>query len=288
MARDSTTSLYSPGGTPRVFEGLYYEEYGAGPPVIALHGFGMTGYSWRHLIGPLAQTNRLFIVDLIGHGLSTKSRQSGWSLQDQADMIVRLITTIAEKDIVLVGHSIGGAIALLIAMTLSASQNSSIRALVLIDSVALPQRLPFFVRAIRFPPISTYIVRSLPTNWVVRFLLAQAYYDRSKITKDQVAAYAVNLRSLEAVRALSRMAQHIIPPDVTTITHRFVRITSDCLLLWGSEDKIVRPAIGIALNALLPRSTLLVFDECGHIPHEEIPTKAITEICRFIAAVRLR
>lgn len=273
--------MKSAGEPSLFFEGLHYTKCGSGRPIIALHGFGMTSYSWRHLTAALSPKNQLFVFDLRGHGLSAKSDGSDYSLEGQARTVVRFIRSVPLKDVVLIGHSIGGAIALLSAI-MTVEDRGLIRALILIDSVALPQRIPLFVEILRFPIVNMLLLRLIPSTWLVKFVLRRAYYNKSKITNDQIDNYASNLSTSAGIRALINMARQLVPPDITRLAEQFAEITIPTLLLWGQNDKIVLPAVGIAINALLSRSALTILDRCGHVPQEEVPERAIQAIGKFI------
>ena len=55
------------------------------------------------------------------------------------------------------------------------------------------------------------------------------------------------------------------------------------LILWGAQDALIPVAAGHKLNALIKRSKLVTFDNCGHLPQEEMPARTIEEVTRFIA-----
>src|SRR5262245_42585751 len=59
-------------GPPEAPVKLYYHEEGNGPPVLLIHGFGASTYTWRHVAPKLAETNRVIAVDLKGFGQSDK------------------------------------------------------------------------------------------------------------------------------------------------------------------------------------------------------------------------
>lgn len=63
---------------------LHSEEYGRGEPIVFLHGLGLSTYSWRHLVGPLARHYRAILLDLKGFGNSPKPLDQEYTLYDQA------------------------------------------------------------------------------------------------------------------------------------------------------------------------------------------------------------
>src|SRR3712207_4564685 len=74
----------------------------------------------------------------------------------------RLYRSLALNDLTLVGHSMGGGVALLVAMELEKRSSGRLHRLVLIDSICCPQRLPLFIRLLRLPLLSPFTLRIVP------------------------------------------------------------------------------------------------------------------------------
>src|SRR5258705_6993595 len=98
---------------PSASVSLYKEVYGAGDPILCLHGLGANIYSWRHFITPFSQHNKLILVDFKGCGKSPKPLDTHYSIQHKADDIYNLILADDLTNLTLVGNSLGGGIALL-------------------------------------------------------------------------------------------------------------------------------------------------------------------------------
>ena len=72
------------------YHGVKINYYEAGrAPVILLHGFGASAYSWRFLGPALAADHRVFTLDLKGYGLSDKPEDRKYAISDQADMVAK-------------------------------------------------------------------------------------------------------------------------------------------------------------------------------------------------------
>ncbi len=76
---------------------LHYEKYGAGKPLILVHGFAGSTYTWRELIPLLSEHYTLYAVDLPGFGLSDKSPEANYKLQSQAGMIIGFMDALQTK-----------------------------------------------------------------------------------------------------------------------------------------------------------------------------------------------
>lgn len=264
---------------------LNFETTGSGRPVLALHGYGASLFSWRYL--PSGLPNRRVIrVDLAGHGGSPPRADRRYSLVDHAAQIIGFIDEQELESFDLIGHSLGGGVALMIALDFAKRRPHAIGHLVLVDSLALPQPLPWLMKAIRAPLVGAVLFSRLPGRVIVRTISPIAYYDRSCITEEMIRAYAQNLATAGGRRAMIETARQIIPDDMPGLIARYHSLRLPTLLIWGRQDRVVSPAIGIALNTLIEGSKLILIDDCGHVPQEERPEIAIPAIADFLADKR--
>ncbi len=262
---------------------LYKEVYGAGDPILCLHGLGANIYTWRHFIGPFSQNNKLILVDFRGCGKSPKPRDTRYALQDKVDDIYNVILEENLRNLTLVGNSLGGAIAMLLAIRLRQESPNRLLKLILIDSAGDQTDLPPHLKLIR-SILGTPIVFLSPAKLVVKMTLRMCYYNQEKITRDQVEAYAVSLASRGARHALLETARRCIPPNVDELIAAARTIEIPTLILWGREDRVIPLKTGERLHQLIPNSTLEVIEQCGHVPHEEKPEETIASVSRFLAA----
>lgn len=112
---------------------IHYNDIGKGNAIVLLHGFLENNTMWNYLGIQLSQRFRVIAVDLLGHG---KSECAGYvhTMEDQADMLFALLTDLRLRKVSLVGHSMGGYIALAFAELYP----DNLRSLVLLNSSALP------------------------------------------------------------------------------------------------------------------------------------------------------
>lgn len=259
--------------------------HGDGTPVILLHGLGANGYTWRHLISAAPAGYQFIVFDLRGFGESPKPGDDKYSLYDQANLIYDFILEKDLRDVTLIGHSMGGGIALLVALKLRETSQSRLSALVLLDSVAYPQRIPAFIRLLQTPVLGPLAVRLLPADFQVRTILRLAYLDDRKISEDVIDAYAAPLRAPGSAHALVESARQMMPRDLSAVSGRYGRIDVPTLLVWCREDTIVPLDVGEKLHAAIPSSKLVTMEGCGHFPHEEKPEVVVPLIMRFLVEI---
>jgi len=262
---------------------LHYEAYGEGNPIIFLHGLGGTLYTWRHLVGPLAPHYRLIVFDLKGAGKSPKPFDDKYSMFDQAELIYRFIRQNDLHDLTLVGHSIGGGVALLVALKLSQQTPSRLSRMILIDTVSYPQKLPVVIRMLRMPLVGWLGLYLIPDKTKVQNMMESMYYDDSKINPEDVEAYAAPLSLPGAKYALRQTARQIIPDNIDEIIGTYPRIKVPTLIIWGREDKIIPLENGVRLHHAISTSQLVVIERCGHDPPDERPEEVEAAIGKFLA-----
>ena len=259
------------------------EEHGRrGRPLVLVHGFGAHGYTWRHWTGPLSRDFRVVVVDLKGHGAAPKPDDDAYRPHDQAELLIRMIRGRELTGATLVGHSLGGGVALLTALALEEDEPERLDSLVLVSSAAYRQRIPPFISLARKPLVGPLLLRLFPSGPLVRRILRSIVHDPERITAGQVDAYARPLREREGRRALLRSARRIVPDDVNDVVDRYPALELPTLLLWGRDDPVVPLAVGERLSNALPRSRLEVVEACGHIPQEERPRASLERVRAFL------
>lgn len=260
---------------------LHVEEYGDGPrQIMLLHGFGATSYTWRGWIGGLAKEHRVWSVELKGHGSAPAPPDDLYSLHDHADLVHRLILQQDLRQLTLVGHSMGGGIALLVALRLL--EEGRLERLVLVSSAAYPQRLPPFIALAARGRLAEWGLRFFPKRFLIRWVLRSIVFDREGVTDAQVAAYAEPLFSRAHRTGLIKTAVRIIPPDFEELTTHFPEIDLPTLLLWGRHDWVVPLDVAQRLLAALPTAQLEVMEDCGHMPPEELPKESLEIVLKFL------
>ena len=262
---------------------LYQETYGQGDPLLCLHGFGGTLYSWRNFVEPLSKNYQLVLFDLKGFGKSPKPNDTRYSPFDHAELIYRFILEQDLKRLRLIGNSFGGAISLVLAIMLQdQGELARLQSLILIDPGAYKEYVPLYLKFLSVPLVNlgAYLI---PSEFAVRTILRNAYYDPNKISDEQVTAYATPLSEPGARHALLETGKQLVPPNFDELVVKYKSIETPALIIWGRQDKILPLECGERLNRDLPNSTLKVIDQCGHMPQEEKPEETIPLVLDFLA-----
>jgi pimeloyl-ACP methyl ester carboxylesterase len=221
------------------------------------------------------------LIDLKGFGLSDRPRDGRYSVNDQAEIIKSFILQKNLENITIVGHSLGGAVALFTYFKV----NPRIKALVLLNCATYPESMPRFLKVLRIPIINNFFSALIPTRLAVKKILKKSFYNDAKITEELVSAYTFYSSLPGSGYVSRRTAEQIVPDNIFELLQRLREITAPVFLLWGYDDEVIPLAYGLKLLHAIPGSRLVSLRQCGHIPPEEKPSDTVAEMGRFLESL---
>ncbi|HAF22639.1 MAG TPA: hypothetical protein DCK93_06945 [Blastocatellia bacterium] len=265
------------------FDGVrvHYQEAGQAnaPAIILIHGFAASNLVWSKVFLELADAGfRVIAPDLLGYGYSDKPRHLDYTIASQAKMVLSLLSQLGIKRTVLVGSSYGGAIA----ATIAIDRPELVEKLVLVGAVTNNRPTRYLLMRLFGSPIIGDILSPLlvGSRRLLRMRMKRVYDRHSWVLDERrVSARHLPLATAGAHRAIIRTVRRW---DADRISRDAHLIKQPTLLLWGDTDREVPLADGERLQHEMPNSRLIVFRECGHLPHEEYPqefTKLVSEFC---------
>ena len=253
---------------------IRYIDAGRGAPVVFLHGLGASMYTWRKNLAAVAAAGfRVIAFDNRGFGLSDKP-PTPYDNAAYTRLAVGLMDSLRLADAVLVGHSIGGAIAAQVEI----EYPQRVRALVLVGSAGLGAREPLLFRLARWPVLGRGALALRGRGFTAR-LLRSTYFDPRKVTEADVDQYYAPVAQPEYGRALRGVLQQF---RFTALEGRLDRIAAPTLVLWGEEDRWVPIGLGRALAAGITRSAFVTVPRAGHSVQEEAPGEVNHLLIRFL------
>lgn len=255
-------------------------EGGSGPPVVLLHGRGSAATAWFPLLPELARRHQVVAVDLpgFGHASSPPFRGSGFEdgLRFFTDPVEALLLEMDLGGAALVGHSLGGLVALEIALRKRARPSK----LVLIAPMGVGPTMTALSRAyFRAPP--ERLARLLGAS-----LFRRVHPPPPTPIGERLAALDAELCAVPDGRVAPVAAFNAMVPWRGPVPHRLARlgeIDAEVLLVWGERDDVFPAPVGIAAAAAMPRATLRMVP-LGHSPHLEDPARVLPEIVAFLSA----
>jgi pyruvate dehydrogenase E2 component (dihydrolipoamide acetyltransferase) len=241
---------------------------GAAVPVVFVHGFGGDLNTWMFNQPALADSRRAVALDLPGHGGSTKTLDKAVDAASFAADIDRALSALGIERLHLVGHSMGGAIA----MHFAGWQPERVASLTLIAPAALGREITGtfidgFVKAQR--------------RREMQEVLALLVHDPSLVSR-QMVEDVLRYKRLDGVQAaLEVLAAEWFPHGVQRAGWADTLGGVPTQIIWGREDRIIPVAHGEALIGKLP---VHIIEQAGHLPHMEKSGEVNRLIGDFIAA----
>ena len=262
---------------------LGYQKQGCGPHhIVLLHGFAANRGTWFDLVQLLpADQYTLHLLDLPPHGTASRFIRHDYSILAQAERISLFLTQHKLDDIDLAGHSLGGAVALAMAIREHKGGSCRINRLILIGAPAYPMQLPGFIRLLSRRIVGPLCLGLLSPATVARKGLEAVFLNHQLITSDRIKRYAATFSPAGTAWALSKCARQLVPQNLPELITGYRNLALPTLLLWGKHDRIVPPAHGLQLAQDLPDASCVILPDSGHNPHEEVPLKSVEIITEF-------
>jgi len=259
--------------------------YGAGPPLVLVHGLMNPGYSFRYLLELLGDRYRLLIPDLPGGGASEcPDVYLGPDVLAQA--IVATIDALGVRGAPVIGNSMGGYLCMRAALL----DPGAIGRLVNLHSPGLPTfkmgALRWALRLLPSWPLVDWLVRRDPHRWVHKNV---HYYDETLKCRQDHRELAAPLTTREGRRGFYRHLRDTLDTREMKQFERALRARPfpiPLLLVYAEQDPIVPPAMGDRLHALVPAAQLVRLPECSHFAHVDAAPRFVAAIESFICASR--
>lgn len=258
------------------------------PPVVLLHGFGASVYSWRKAAPELAAAGfRVVALDLAGFGYSERPvDRAAYTPAGQAAVVAEVLERLAPElgaqagtaPVHAVGHSFGGGVAL----SLAASRPDLVRSLVLVDTT-----LPTHSRAPRagwplYRPVAYLLLRTIGLRrWFVRRALELAFHDDALVTPELVYAYRERLLYRGPASAYRSLTG---PLPRERLAVELAAIRAPTLVVWGEEDALIPVEAGRRAAGRIPGARFKSLPACGHLPMEECPEPLLEAVLGFLGS----
>ena len=254
-------------------------------PIVLIHGTSASLHTWEGWVQALRGQRRVISFDLPGFGLTgpyspdftgdyPHERYQG---DAYARFTLDLLDTLKVGRFVIGGNSLGGEVAW--RTVYLAPQR--VASLILVDAAGppfTPQSMPIGFRIARIPVLNRIMEWVLPRSMVAASL-ASVYGNPATITPELVDRYfELTLRDGNR-RALAQRVQRLVPGEDA---ERIATLKLPTLILWGGRDRLIPPEIARVFERQIAGSKLVMFDDLGHVPHEEDPARTVLPVRAFL------
>ena len=253
-----------------------YLEAGSGRPVVFVHGFGASGAYWRWTLRALPPGFRGIAPDLLGHGESGLP-SARYDVSCYEDFLVSFLNALELDQVVLVGNSMGG----LLAVRLAMDHPSRVERLVLCDSAGLNRGLPWSTRLLYLRGFLKGLFRA-PSRESAREWLAEAtFYDSWRITEEFLQVSAGSRPTFAARLVRIKTGLGLLRREAALLD-RLGEIGAPTLLVWGANDPQFPVSDAYEAAKRIPRCRVEIIDRCGHIPMVEKPEAFNRILAQFL------
>jgi pimeloyl-ACP methyl ester carboxylesterase len=240
-------------------ETLHFSIDGDGHPVILIHGFAASNYDWVYLTPELIKTGYQVIApDLIGHGNSTKPNDPAcYTFCALYQNFIEWINEFGvDQELTLIGHSMGGLVALLFAI----EHADAVKQLVLIDPYYNRKQLNSILQLINRRPEWYQKALQVTPQWMIHTAISLDVYGMihyKSHTRQQIAE--------DYKRASPQIVY--IPGSIPDISEKINQVQSPTLVIWGEKDATLHPSSFPILVDTLPNGQGKSLQGAGHQPH---------------------
>lgn len=241
---------------------------------VLLHGFLASSFSYRFLIPQLAKEHTVLVVDIPPFGKSGKEVRFTYSYQQMAEVIGSLLQKLELRNIVLVGHSMGGQIAL---YTTKAFPHLIHKQVLIGSSGYLGKASPSLV-GMSYMPFFSYFFRYQLQEKGMEQTLKKIVFDESVVDQTMVKGYEEPFEGNDIFYALTKMVRE---REGDMSSKQLQTIQTPTLLICGKEDQVVPIKIGRKLGKQLPNSIFISYPNIGHMIPEEHPRQLSSDILHF-------
>ena len=244
--------------------------------ILLIHGWIGSSYDFQPLMECLPRSMRVIAVDLPGSGRSQKTGVP-FSLEYLLEFIDRFVGLLGLDNFVLVGHSMGGELA----VRYTILHPEQVERLVLIDPFGLSgesKLIGFLRRAGFLIDIAFALNNRLTIDMATRF---NVFYDPNLVTPAYLDSVAETSLSSAGRRAQAEITKRVLGRD--PIDGFLSLVEAPTLIVWGKNDRVLSLKWADHFLAGIPDSQLVVIPRTGHMPQFEAPKAVADNLAHFLS-----
>jgi len=246
-------------------------------PLVLIHGTSASLHTWEGWVKALSSQHRIISFDLPGFGLTGPSASGDYRGDTYARFVLDLMDQLQVQRFAIAGNSLGGEVAWRTALMAP----ERVTRLILVDAAGpdfKSDSVPVGFLVARVPVLNRIFDWVLPRPMVVASV-RNVYGDPSRVSDALVDRYyQLALREGNRRALVQRLQQNQRGQDA----ERIRELKLPTLILWGGRDRLVPPSVGQKFKQDIAGSELVVFDDLGHVPHEEDPARTVAPVRAFL------
>ena len=263
---------------------IRYLTTGSGPPLLLLHGAGDSSLDWQWVMPDLAATHRVYAPDLPGSPDSARPTAE-YSPTFFERFVAAFLDALVIERAAVVGNSLGG----LIALRLALSEPARVNTLILVDSAGLGRTVNPAFTTVNIPGLSEAAIPFWRTPvgayqraWGRTALLFA--YPPGSVSREWLAEQCRLALSPGYLEAHLSMLRALVDPggQREVLLDQLPHLEIPTLVVWGTRDRVFPHSQAREAVARLPEGSLALIPDCGHMPHVECPDHFLVVLDEFI------
>jgi pimeloyl-ACP methyl ester carboxylesterase len=247
-------------------------------PIVLMHGTLSSLHTWNGWAAALTSKRRVIRFDLAGFGLTGPSPDRRYNMKNDIGLLIALLDALGVERCVLGGNSLGGGISWRTAL----AHPTRVEKLILVDADGYRTRPISMPLAFHFAgiPMNGWMVTHTFPRGLIEQGLRNVYGDPKKVAPQVIARYRELAQCegnrqalLERGRRWGRTRDH---------SHRIAELKLPTLIMWGGRDRLIPPDTAERFHHDIAGSTMVVFDDLGHMPQEEDPVRTVAAVKQFL------
>jgi pimeloyl-ACP methyl ester carboxylesterase len=264
--------------TPWLGRTIAWDRFGAGEPVVFLHGTPWSSALWQPIADACAAGFRVHLWDMPGYGHSSKDPDHPVDIGVQARLFAHLLETWELESPHVIAHDIGGAIALRAALL----HDAQYRSLCLVDVVALrPWGSPFFSLVHDNADVFAALPAAIHRGALEAYIRGAAHRE---IRADDLELLLTPWLDESGQSAFYRQIAQADQAFTDEIEPRYPDLDIPTRIVWGSEDQWIPVDRAHRLHDLIPEATVSTIAGAGHLIQLDAPAALTGEILRWLSS----
>lgn len=240
--------------------------------LLLIHGFGAIKENWMRFAAQLTDRFHVVVIDLPGHGESTKDLSLNYGLEHQVEFVHQFAQTLGLGQFHIAGNSMGGAISALYA----AKYPAEIKTATLYDPAGIHDVESELEKHLREGENPLIVSDTDSFNRLLKFAMEKPPFIPWPIT--EVAAEMASKKQ----KINAKIFTDISSGDRALFKTEIAKINTPTLIIWGTEDRVINVANADAFEKLIKGSKKIILQGIGHVPMIEVPKESADMMAEFV------
>jgi pimeloyl-ACP methyl ester carboxylesterase len=245
------------------------EQSGAHPSLVLIHGFANSLQTFKRIAPLLEDDYHVVALDMPGFGLSEKPVDHDYGNGSQAQVVSDLITELGLANVVVGGHSMGGALALHVALN-----SPEVVGMLLFNPGIITTGVPAATEYLFFP-LPRIAAKTFGERKFREAFLTTAYLNPDLITEKVIDDLMLGPRSEGYIDGVTVLMSYYVSGDEVNM---LAEIDVPTLIVWGAQDRKKPATESAELRDMITGSQLVLIEDAAHYVHEERAAKAARAI----------